>query len=289
VDAAVLGEAALGDVHAGHDLDAAGDGGVHLEGWAEFFGETAVDAVADAEEVFAGLDVDVAGAVLDGGVNAVVDELDDGGVAGHLLDAGDVLDGGVVDDGELVGIDVVDDVIDDEDGLVGEIGLEGGADVADGGGDDLDLIAAEALDLFDEEDVCGLGYGDGEFSLDEEEGEDLVLFEEFLGEDGDDLGVGDARADAGVGDAVGLGEGFGDLIFGAEAELDEDFAEELLVVGAALLVEGALELFWLEKAPVQEKLTERFSLESGDHNGFISSFSGLRGGRGGTRSGVLVW
>ena len=46
--------------------------------------QPAVDAVADAQRVVVGLDVDVAGALLDGVVDQVVDQLDDRRVAGGL-------------------------------------------------------------------------------------------------------------------------------------------------------------------------------------------------------------
>ena len=65
----------------------------------------------------------------------------------------------------------------------------------DGGGDDLHLVAAEPLDLFEQEHVGRLGDGDGEHAFDEEQRQDLVLLEEFLGQDRDDLRVGDLRAD----------------------------------------------------------------------------------------------
>jgi hypothetical protein len=92
-----------------------------------------------------------------------------------------------------------------------------------------------------------------------------VLFQEFLGQRGDDLRVGDLRADPRVRHAVGLREGLGDLVFGADAQLDEDFAEQLLVVRALLLLERALELLLLDQAASQQELTERFSLDGGDH------------------------
>jgi hypothetical protein len=66
LDAAILGEAALGDVEGAHDFNAARDGVLHLERGVHFFGEDAIDAVSDAELFFVRLDVDVAGALFDG-------------------------------------------------------------------------------------------------------------------------------------------------------------------------------------------------------------------------------
>jgi hypothetical protein len=65
LDAAVLREPALGDVELAHDLDAARDGVLQLERRLHLLDEHAVDAVADAELLLVGLDVDVAGALLD--------------------------------------------------------------------------------------------------------------------------------------------------------------------------------------------------------------------------------
>jgi hypothetical protein len=90
VDAAVLGEAFLGDVHAGHHLDAGEDGGlVALElGRHRGLVQDAVDAVADAQFVLGRLEMDVGGAVLEGLPDDLVDELDD---AGFLVALGDLL------------------------------------------------------------------------------------------------------------------------------------------------------------------------------------------------------
>ena len=66
LDAAVLRQAPLGDVERRHDLDARGDGVLELERRLHDLFEHAVDAVADAEHLLEGLEVDVAGAPLDG-------------------------------------------------------------------------------------------------------------------------------------------------------------------------------------------------------------------------------
>ncbi len=58
-DAAVLGEAPLGDVHVGHDFDAGEDGEGEMDGRGSHFVERAVHAVADFEVFLEGLEVDV--------------------------------------------------------------------------------------------------------------------------------------------------------------------------------------------------------------------------------------
>ncbi len=95
-EAAVLRDAALGDVELAHDLDAAQNRGVVLarDGRHGFL-ENAVDAVLDVERVVVGFDVDVGGAALESGEDGGVDQADDGAdvfIAGQLLD-GDVFVG----------------------------------------------------------------------------------------------------------------------------------------------------------------------------------------------------
>jgi len=92
VYAAVLGQPAFGDVQAGHDLDAAGDGGQHLERRAELFIQRPVHAVADTKGVVVRLDVDIGCAFLDGIEDEVVHQFDDRGAFGGGLQVGDVLD-----------------------------------------------------------------------------------------------------------------------------------------------------------------------------------------------------
>ena len=83
-DAAVLRQAAFGDVELRHQLDAGDDGGLHFARRRFLRVQDAVDAVADAELLFERLDVDVAGALLDGLGDHGVDEPDDGRLAGHV-------------------------------------------------------------------------------------------------------------------------------------------------------------------------------------------------------------
>src|SRR6185437_12931492 len=109
-EAAVLRHPALGDVELAHHLDAGQDGGV------EFLGDGrqgrvqhAVNAVLDVDFGVAGLDVDVAGAALERGVNGRVHQLDDGvdvPVGGEALDRNGLVAGllGMQDiEGEALG------------------------------------------------------------------------------------------------------------------------------------------------------------------------------------------
>ncbi len=87
-EAAVLRHALLGDVELGHDLDARDDGAVRALGDRPHGRlQHAVDAVLDDHRVVLRLDVDVAGAPLDGGEDRRVDQADDrADVARQALD-----------------------------------------------------------------------------------------------------------------------------------------------------------------------------------------------------------
>ena len=77
LDAAVLRQPLLGDVQLGHDLDARGDRVAELHRRLHDVVENAVDAVADAQLLLVGLDVDVARALLNRRHQDDVDQLDD--------------------------------------------------------------------------------------------------------------------------------------------------------------------------------------------------------------------
>ena len=84
LDAAVLRQAALGDIQLGHQLQARDDGGLQLARRRFLVEEHAVHAEADAEFLLERLDVNVAGALLDGVGDHGVDQADDRRFAGHV-------------------------------------------------------------------------------------------------------------------------------------------------------------------------------------------------------------
>ena len=95
-EAAVLGNAALGNVQLAHDLDAAENGGVVLacDGRHGRL-QHAVDAVLDDQRIVVGFDVNIGGAALESGEDGGIDQADDGAdvfFAGQLLN-GDVFIG----------------------------------------------------------------------------------------------------------------------------------------------------------------------------------------------------
>ena len=79
IDAAVLRQAALGDVHVRHDFQARDDGRLQhaqLRRHRDFV-QDAVDAVTNAQIVLQRLDVNIRGALDDRFADDLVDELDD--------------------------------------------------------------------------------------------------------------------------------------------------------------------------------------------------------------------
>ena len=77
LDAAVLRNAALGDVEARHDLEAGDQRRPHLDGRLHDLLERAVDAVADAQLLLEALEVNVRRAFLERIGHDGVDKLDD--------------------------------------------------------------------------------------------------------------------------------------------------------------------------------------------------------------------
>ena len=76
--AAVLREAALGDVQIAHDLDSRGEGHLHVLGRRRHVHQRTVNAIAQADGLLEGLDVDIARAVFDGLHDDKIGQLNDG-------------------------------------------------------------------------------------------------------------------------------------------------------------------------------------------------------------------
>ena len=92
LEAAVLRHALLGDVELRHDLDARDDRAVvPLVDRRHRRLQHAVDPVLDVDRVVLRLDVDVARAALDGGVDRRVDEADDRARIGRELVDGELI------------------------------------------------------------------------------------------------------------------------------------------------------------------------------------------------------
>ena len=84
LDAAVLRQAAFGDIQRRHQLHARNDRGLQFARRRVLIHQHAVDAVANAEFFFERLDVNIAGALFDGLRDHRVHQADDGRLARHV-------------------------------------------------------------------------------------------------------------------------------------------------------------------------------------------------------------
>ena len=132
--------------------------------------------------------MNVAGLVLHGVVEDVIHELDDRALAGRIGDGGDVFDR-LLDQLDGVVLRVVDDVVDHEDSLVGQISLHHAANIFGGGDDDLDVAFRHLGKLLDQEDVGRLADRDCQRIANAEQRQHRVLLNDFARQDVHDLGV----------------------------------------------------------------------------------------------------
>ena len=157
LDAAVLGQAALRDIHIGHDLDAGDDGQRQVPGRGRHFVKRAVHAVTNLELVFEGLEVNVAGPVLDGLVHDQIDKADNGRGIGFGLDGG----GGVVA-AELQHFTGFPELLEDflhARGVGAVILLDAFLDLLGRGHDDVDILAEGEAQIFGGARIERIGQG----------------------------------------------------------------------------------------------------------------------------------
>src|ERR1700722_16348027 len=179
----VLREAAFGDVEAAHDLNTRGERQLHLLGRRSDVDERAVNAITETDHLFKRLDVNIAGAVLDGLDENEVGQFDDGGFfagGGELVEV-DLLHR-FFGDFEIVGIGIivrpflafVDDVFHAA-AFGGVDGLELVENGALGGDERKDFKFGDALDVVDGENVERVGHGQEQFIVQAGDGNDLVI------------------------------------------------------------------------------------------------------------------
>ncbi len=159
-EAAVLRDAALGDIEFAHDLDARKNGGV------PFLGERlhgvlqdAVNAVFHDDFGVARFDVDVAGAALEGGEDDGVHEAHDGahaGIARELLHRNVFV--AVVFVADDLEREAFGGLIEDALGLLGA--LQQVANLRGGGDLNLQALAKQERKLVGELQLAGIGHGD---------------------------------------------------------------------------------------------------------------------------------
>ena len=211
-DAAVL-RPLQGDVEPAHDLEPIGDGPVHGPGDPVDGVEHAVDPHPDDGLLPARLDVDVAGALLEGVVEQVLDRGDhrlggglqrlDPGEVHELLEIPHVRRGRVLElDPGLR--DLLAEAVDLGDGAV---------DVGGRGQDRLHVSARQAPQVLDQLPVERVGGRDEQHPVAALQREHAVLAREGPGQrPGDELGVELERVDLAVRDLQRLGQGLGDLV-----------------------------------------------------------------------------
>ncbi len=223
LDAAVLRQAALGDVEARHDLDAREDRGAQLRRRRLDLAQHAVDAVAQAERLLERLDVDVGGALLDRARDDAVDDAHDRRLGGEVAQALDVVLGA-----ELALLARgLDDLADRA--AAAEHALERGLDVGRHADPGQHRLAGEQLHRADRVAVERVGHRDREAVLGLGERQDARLLEE--------VGAHPLAVQRQVG-IVGLarerqleqlGERLGDVALGDQAELRQQHVEALVV------------------------------------------------------------
>ncbi len=244
LDAAVLREAALGDVHLRHEFQAADDGGLEFAGRGLLLLEDAVDAEADLDFFLEGFDVDVAGALLDGLGDHGVDEADDGGLAGHVAELLEFGGRFRVLAGERGGLAFLFAVVALK--RVCDFGFGGdfGADTEPRGG-------AHGGEGFEVERI---GHRQHQRSFVHAQGEDAGLAEEarreLFGFGGDQRGP----VEPGDGQFELFGQRLRDVALRGEAEVHENAAE--LLAALALEFERALEVFGVQEALAGEDLAQ---------------------------------
>ncbi len=263
-DAAVLGEAFFGDVDAGHDLDAADEGALHAFWDAVALDTLAVNAVADADAVFHGLDMDIGGAVANGLDDHGLHELDDGGLGGvvdGILAHSGKVDGlvdGAIDglvEGFIEGLEGgVDGFVDGLVGARGEDVVEIAFDAALGRQDGADFaVEAEAKDV-EGFQVQWVVDGDAQLAVLDADGHDQVLAHEIVGDGVDDVGGNGTLVEVDVLEVVLGGQGLVNIVFGGEFEFEESLSyAQVLLLG---IVDRPLLLLGIQDAPLNENFAQ---------------------------------
>jgi hypothetical protein len=243
-DAAVLGEALLGDVESAHDLDPRGDRLLHaFRERAEWLVEQVVRSEPDEKLALEGLDMNVAGALLDGLLKKRVDESDDRRALfvriEQVLRLLDDLRREVV---EIVALERLRDLS----GRVSAVKhrVDAVEDHSPRGQDRLDLeVRVEKPEVVQGIDEKGVSHRDQEPPVLAPDGQERVGLRERDGDLGRELriylvwtqGLTDGKP-------VELTERAEEPIFGQEPELDDDVGQALarFLVASLHLLEGLL-------------------------------------------------
>jgi len=252
LDAPVLGHKPLGDVHVGHDLDPRDDGRMEPLGGRALLNQETIDAVLDLEFVLKRLDVDIAGAVLDGLQDDQVDQVDQGRLPSDLTELGR---------GQVLALQGAIAVLVLGGQVVQHPGHVAAVEPQDGGVhlDRVSVVPSDGTTGHDPQVFHGLGlkrvdHGHGQPPVLIAQGKDLVPVDKVRGDQADDL-----RAD---GDVVQIhplnpglkGKGLLKLGLRDVTQLDEDHAE--LAVSHLLLLQCDSQVPRLQVGLLAEQLTQ---------------------------------
>jgi hypothetical protein len=206
-EAAVLWDAAFGDVQIAENFDARKNGGVPLFGdGLHGVLEDAVDAVLDGDFGVASFDVDVTGAAFERREDDGFDEADDGadgGVAAREAVAGDGLFALFLFLGNLQS-EGFGGLLENALGLLSA--FEDVADLAGGGDLDGELFAEEERKLVAQQNEAGIGNGDAERVVLYFEGDEVVAEHQVRGDSAEKFRVDVLFAEIDEGAAVAAGE-----------------------------------------------------------------------------------
>jgi hypothetical protein len=240
----------LGDVHIGHDLEPADDGGLSALGAAHHLVEHAVDAVPDAQVLLLRLYMDVRCPVSDRLRDHVVHKLDDRCVALDLRQSLEVVGGEVAARAHpVVRVDML--------GYLVRF-LDGGEDVVLRRDGRTYLVPGDDAQVVEGKHVLGVGHRHDEaVLLVEADRHEDVPAREVLGYDGDRGRVRLPLGEVDVRDADLLRHHGEDRPLGRVPEFDEDAAER----AARRLVDfdGVVQLAVGDDAGLHEQLSEPLS------------------------------
>ncbi len=188
--------------------------------------QDAVGPHADLEIVFKGLEVQVAGVVLDGHKQDHVQQLADRGAFRQSLGTGQVdgpfaLQGLGLSHKLFVGLDVGDDRL-HAFAHRRVIALQRPLDIALCGHHAPHLIAQKAPQLVDDRQALGVGHGDGQRVIAEADGDDLVQLRHGLRHVGKHLRRDGHLVEVDNRQAHLLGQGVGQLLFGDHPHIQGD-------------------------------------------------------------------
>ena len=251
LDAAVLRDAALGDVEVGEDLDAADDRGlepVHLGRHGGLL-QDAVDPVADRDLVLVRFDVDVRGPLVDRLDDDLVDQLDDARLLGHLEQVLAALDRGSAA-GQVVGPDHLVQGVAAE----AEVGLDQLLDVVPRREHRLDVETGAEPQVVEDVEVEGVAGGDVEDAVLARDGDEALPVDHLRRQRPKDLRRDDDVRELDERQMQLVGHQLQHLALGEEPELDDRAVEPQPL--RTLQGDGVAELLFGQQAVDQQKLGE---------------------------------